>query len=256
MLNISGLVAGYKKEEILHGVDLCASPGTITAVIGPNGCGKSTLLRSVVGMATVFDGAISFQNSSLRGITPKERAKRVAYLAQGRSVPSITVEALVLHGRFAHLSYPRKYKKEDLLLARTAMERMDICHLADRPLSTLSGGMRQKVYIAMALCQGAQLILLDEPGTYLDVAHQLKLDKILRSLCDEGKTVVCVSHDLLGALKSADRVAVMDGGRILMTDTPETILESGLIPKVFSVDVKSFTDGGTTGLYYSEGGTL
>lgn len=249
MLEITGLFASYGKNGVLRGVDLTLERGTLTSLIGPNGCGKSTLLRSIVG-ALRYDGTIRLDGMSLQSMPDSLRAQKIAYLPQVRDIPDITVGRLVLHGRFPYLSYPRRYRRVDLEIAQSAMERMGIAELSRRPVAQLSGGMRQKVYIAMALCQQAEIIMLDEPAAYLDISEQLKLAGMLRMLADEGRTVLAVSHDIAAALKSSDRIAVMQDGAVKAAGTVRDIIESGVISDVFGVDVFSSEQSGETEYFF------
>ena len=164
------------------------------------------------------------------------RAQKISYLAQGTNVPDITVENLVLHGRFPYLSYPRHYRACDRAAARKAMKKMSIQSIADRHLRELSGGMRQKVYIAMALCQETDVILMDEPMSYLDIDQQFKLADTMKNLADEGRTVISVLHDIILALKISDQIAVMENGRVVCAGSPEEILEKKIIPRIFHVE--------------------
>lgn len=239
MLEVNGLCVAYGRTQVLHGASICAERAMITTLVGPNGCGKSTLLRAIAGVLTPCGGEVLLDGEPLLGMKSSLRAQKIAYLAQGRNVPDITVGQMVLNGRFPYLSYPRRYRPEDVVIARSAMERMGISELADLPLSQLSGGMRQKVYLAMALCQQAGVIMLDEPATYLDISEQLRLDRILRSLADEGRTVLTVSHDIAGALKNSDRIAVMQDGVVRISGSVPEILESGIVTEVFGVDILS-----------------
>ena len=149
----------------------------------------------------------------------------------------MSVRQLVLHGRFPYLSYPRRYRPQDMAVAEDAMRRMDVLDLADMPLQQLSGGQRQKVYIAMALAQDTPVMLLDEPTTFLDVAHQLQLLRLARTLAEGGKHVLMVIHDLPHALRMADRVALMRQGEIVFQGTPEQAYASGLLEEVFGVRI-------------------
>lgn len=250
MLEINGVFASYGKQKVLRGVDLTLARGTLTSLIGPNGCGKSTLLRTIVGLLPCTEGTISLDGVSLCRMSNSVRAQRIAYLAQGRDVPDITVGRLVLHGRFPYLSYPRRYRREDFGIAQRAMERMGIAELCDRPVAQLSGGTRQKAYIAMALCQQPEIIMLDEPSAYLDISEQLRLADMLRMLADEGHTVLSVSHDIATALKSSDRIAVMRDGAVRSVGTAEEILESGAIPEVFGVEVLSAQQYGESEYFF------
>lgn len=237
MLEIKDLRGGYAGREVLHGVSLEAQSGGITAILGPNGCGKSTLLKAVCGIVPAASGRVRLDGADLLALSPKRLAQRVSYLAQSRQVPDMTVERLVLHGRFPYLSYPRRYRAEDYRIAGEAMERMGILDLAETPLDQLSGGQRQKVYIAMALAQDTEVILLDEPTTYLDVAHQFQVLRQAGALADAGKHVLMVIHDLSHALEAADRVVLMGEGTVAIQGTPEAVYASGALEEVFGVRV-------------------
>lgn len=235
MLEIRGLCAGYGSKEILRDVSVDVPEGTVSVLLGPNGCGKSTLLKSLCGIITPTGGTARLDGEDLLALESRPLARKVAYLAQDRRVPDITVERLVLHGRFPHLGYPRRYRPEDYAAADSAMERMGLSMLAEEPLSCLSGGQRQKVYIAMALAQDTPVILLDEPTTYLDVAHQLQMLRLARMLAEEGKTVLMVLHDLPHAMTVADRIILLEEGRVAARGEPEEVYTSGMIDRVFGV---------------------
>ena len=168
----------------------------------------------------------------------RDLAKEIAYLAQSKQIPDCSVLRMVLYGRFAYLTYPRRYRKEDFEIARKALSWVGLAHLEDVNMRHLSGGMQQKVYIAMALAQDANTILMDEPTTYLDIAHQLRLMELAKQLAAEGKAVVMVLHDLSQALRTADEVVVLQDGRVAVSGTPEEVYGSGKLQEVFQVDVK------------------
>ena len=237
MLEISRLTAGYGKKEVLHNLSVGFESGRLTAVIGPNGCGKSTLLKAILGLIPDTAGEVALDGTRLSDFRRGEIAKRIAYLAQGHTVPDATVEQMVLRGRFPYLNYPRGYSNRDYDLAYSAMERAGITHLASRHLVTLSGGLRQTAYIAMALAQDTDYILLDEPTTYLDVSHQLAFMRLLREIASEGKGIAAVMHDLPLALNFADCVAVMAEGNIVAIGTPREIAGSGVIEEVFGIQL-------------------
>lgn len=183
-----------------------------------------------------------------------EIARKAAYLPQGKNVPDITAGRMVLHGRFPYLRYPRKYRETDFRLAGEAMERMGIGNLAQKQMSELSGGMRQKVYIAMALAQQAQMIVMDEPTTYLDIGQQMKFAQMMKELAGEGITIVLVLHDILLALQISDRIAAMQEGRILRCAAPEEILQEGIVELLYKVTVKSCrTEAGVQYFYEMPG---
>lgn len=238
MIEIQHLCAGYGKREILHDVNLTVNSGEITTLLGSNGCGKSTLLKSIVGLLPVNSGDVLVDGVSLLPKSSTQRARQVAYLAQGRSVPEITVERMVLHGRFPHLRYPRRYQKEDYEVAQHAMEEMGIAHLATQPMANLSGGMRQKVYIAMALAQQAPVILLDEPTTYLDVSQQIKFMDVAEKLAGQGKAVLMVLHDVIMAMKLSHQLAILQDGAITHVGPPQNMLEAGVLTQLCQVDIQ------------------
>ena len=228
MVKLKGISAGYGEKTVLQNISMDFPPGTVTAIVGPNGCGKSTRLKTAAGLLPVTAGEIAAE---------EPRARRIASSPQSRSVPEMTAGRLVLHGRFPWLSWPRQYRAEDEAAARAAMERLGVAELSDTPLAELSGGTRQKCYLAMALAQGADTLLLDEPTSFLDIGHQLQLMALCRELAAEGKALAVVLHDLPLALGYADLVAVMDAGRLLALDTPEAIFSSGLLDRIFGVRV-------------------
>lgn len=249
MLELRALSAGYSGNPVLHQISLSFESGTVTAVAGPNGCGKSTLLKAMAGILPA-SGEVLLEEQSMTCLSSRLRAQKIAFLPQSRQVPEISVGRLVLHGRFPYLRYPRQYRKEDYAAAEDAMEALNLSGLADRPLASLSGGQRQKAYIAMALAQDTAAVLLDEPTTFLDIAHQLQLMELARSLAAKGKTVVLVLHDLTLALEHADRLVIMDRGSILSHGTPEEVFQSGCLKDVFGVDVGRTLVAGTWKYYY------
>lgn len=237
MLEIKNLCAGYGGTEILHQVELSIPSGAVTVIVGPNGCGKSTLLKAIAGIHPASGGSITLHGTDLTAVSQRELARKIAYLPQNRPVPEITVERLVLHGRFPYLSYPRHYRQEDLQMAQQAMETMGIGDLAHRMLGTLSGGQRQKVYIAMTLAQNTPVVMLDEPTTFLDIAHQMQLIREAHVLARTGKAVVLVLHDLALALTQCDHLAVMHHGKILAQGNAEMVYHSGMLDTAFGVRV-------------------
>ena len=252
MLEIRTLSAGYSGNTVLNHFHASIPEQKITVLLGPNGCGKSTLLKAICGILPAKEGQILLQGQDLRLLPPRELAKTVAYLAQSRRVPDITVRQLVLHGRFPYLSYPRKYRKLDQDITDAALEKMHISHLADTSLTALSGGQRQTVYIAMALAQDTPIVLLDEPTTYLDVRHQLQIMEEARELRREGKTVLMVLHDLNQALQVADEVLLMKQGECMIQGTPEAVFNSKKMDRVFGVNIRRIpTERGWQ--YYWEG---
>lgn len=242
MIAIKDLYSGYGDDDILKGVSLNILNNKLTVIAGPNGCGKSTLLKTISGIIKKTSGSIFIDDVDLSNISPLDRAKRIAYLSQNRSVPDIAVKNLVLHGRFPYLSYPRRYRAEDREAVDMSLERMGIEGLRDKMVSELSGGERQKVYIAMALAQGSDYLLLDEPTTFLDISHQFQLLDLAKELCSENKSVVMVLHNLESALSIADSFILLDKGRLLFEGSVDDVYSSKLIDKVFNVEIKKESD--------------
>ena len=238
MLEVKNISAGYGKQTVLDGVTVSFEKGKLTSIIGPNGCGKSTLLGTALGILPLSHGEIFVDGQDLRELSRNEIAKKIAYLSQGKSTPDMTVMQMVLHGRFPYLSYPRRYTRLDKEIAYSAMERVGILSFADKPLYSLSGGMQQNAYIAMALAQDTDYILLDEPTTYLDISHQLSMMKILRELADGGKGIVTVMHDLPMAFDFSDEIAVLNNKRIIFKDQPKKLADTSDIKAIFGVQVK------------------
>ncbi|MBQ8448598.1 MAG: ABC transporter ATP-binding protein [Clostridia bacterium] len=238
MIKLENLSASYGKQPVIGGACASFEKGKLTAIIGVNGSGKSTLLKAMLGILPCTQGNVFIDGAELSALKRNEIAKRAAYLSQGKEAPDMTVGEMVLHGRFPYLSYPRRYTKKDRSFARAAMEQVGISGLADKPLHTLSGGMRQTAYIAMALAQDTDYILLDEPTTYLDISHQLELMAILRKLADNGKGVITVMHDLPMAFDFSDEIAILHGGKIICKGEPLAVATAPYIKSIFGVGLK------------------
>ena len=243
MIELKSISAGYGKSLVLDGVNASLEKGKLTCIVGENGCGKSTLLKTIIGILEVTNGEITVDGDSISALGRGEIAKRIAYLAQSKSTPDMTVGQMVIHGRFPYLSYPRRYRAVDREIAERAMEDVGISHLAKKPLGELSGGMRQNAYLAMALAQDTDDILLDEPTTYLDVAHQLDLMRLLRRLADGGKGIVMVMHDLPLALDFSDSIIVIRNGGVVAQASPSEIFSSPMIREIFGVQIEKTESG-------------
>lgn len=252
MIELKSVSAGYDGKAVVRDASLAFEQGKITVLAGPNGCGKSTLLKTIVGIVPCLTGEILINRISTREMNTKQVAKKVAYLAQNKKAPDISVMKMVLHGRFAHLSYPRKYGAKDIEIAKKAICWAGLEAESETLVSKLSGGMQQKVYIAMALAQDTDAILLDEPTTYLDVAHQLRLMAMVKNLAEEGKAVVMVLHDLTQAMQIADKVVVMKGGKIIAQGTTEEVYGNKSLEEAFGVQIRRLqTEEGEIVWHYS-----
>lgn len=248
LLSVQSVSSCYNGREVLHKVSADFNGGKITAVIGPNGSGKSTLLKTLIGIVPKKEGEIFSEGRNTESMSSLEIARRIAYLPQMKSIPDITVKTMVLHGRFSHLSYPRRYRKEDIESVEKAMEITGISEYADKNVSSLSGGTVQLVFLAMALAQSSKMILMDEPTTFLDISHQINLMKLCRSLAAEGKAVAAVLHDIPLALKYADDMIVMSDGKTVMSGTTSSVYKSGVLNKVFNIEIKEAA--AETGIIY------
>lgn len=253
MVEISDLTVGYRGVSVVEDVSIAFAPGEVLVLVGPNGCGKSTLIRSVLGLQEPLRGEVLFDGRPASTLSAREIAQKAAFLPQSRNVPNITAGRMVLHGRFPYLSYPRRYRKEDHAAAQKALEQAGAGDLADRYLPELSGGERQKVYLAMALAQDTQTIFMDEPTTYLDVRHQLEVMETARQMAREGKAVVAVLHDLYLALRAAHRIGVVAQGRLLALEEPEAVYESGILDRVFGVKLGRVPTERGWQYYYDDG---
>ena len=248
MLEMENVCAGYGKKQVLDRVNAQFEKGKITALIGPNGCGKSTLFKAALGMLPLTGGQITADGMPITHASPGSIARKIAYLSQGKAVPDMTVEQLVLHGRFAHLSYPRRYRTVDKEIALSAMKRMHMERWATTPVSSLSGGMRQNVYIAMALAQDTDYILLDEPTTYLDMANCFQLMDILSELAAGGKGVIAILHDLTLAMTYSDRIIAMAEGQTVLSGTPLDLFDTHDIDRIFGIHLQRVSR--PEGFYY------
>lgn len=235
---------GYHGRPILENVDLTFPRGCVTVLLGPNGCGKSTLLKTVLGLIPPLSGQILYDGQPVSGLSGGEIARRAAYMAQSHAIPNITARRMVLHGRFPYLSFPRRYRREDYEAVDRALRAAGGLELADRPMAELSGGQRQKIYLAMALAQETETVLMDEPTTWLDIRHQLEVMRTARALAEDGRAVGLVSHDLCLSMCTAHRVAVLAEGRLLLAAAPEEVFRQGVLDRAFGVKVRRVAAGG------------
>lgn len=236
-LHATDLTLGYGTREVVVVPELRLERNGIVALIGPNGCGKSTLLKALGGLLEPASGRIDLDGRALSSWAPKPLARRLASLPQAPSAPDgIGVRQLVAHGRYPHQGLFARQSSHDRDVIDWAMAATGVDHLRDRVFHTLSGGERQRAWIAMTLAQEAEILLLDEPTTFLDMGHQVELLELLAQLQGARRlTVVMVLHDLNQASQYADRLLAMRDGRIVADGPPHRIVDSRLTEMLFGL---------------------
>ncbi len=243
-LQAADLRVGYGDRMIVDGLDLDVVGGTVTCVIGPNGCGKSTLLRAMGRLLPARGGAVLLDGKRIDRVPTREVAKVLGMLPQAPQAPEgLTVADLVARGRQPHQAWYRQWSSDDEAAVAEALELTNMESLADRTVDELSGGQRQRAWISMALAQGTDLLLLDEPTTYLDLAHQIDVLDLVQRLHDEmGRTVVMVLHDLNLAARYAEHLVAMKDGRIVVQGPPAEVLTEEVLLEVFGLDARVVAD--------------
>lgn len=236
------VTAGYDRgaAPVVQDLTLALGKREITALIGPNGCGKSTLLSLVPRLLKPWAGRVIYRDAPLTALSQREAAQKIACLSQHHTAPGdLSVRTLVSYGRYPHQSNSAL----DRAIVADALSRTDLTALADRPLSTLSGGERQRAWIAMAVAQQPEILLLDEPTTYLDVGYQIEVLELITALRNElGLTVLMVLHDLNLAARYADRLCVMQAGRLVADGAPTAVLTPDMLRQVFGIAADVHTD--------------
>ena len=244
MIELVDVIISYRGHDALAIPEASFGNGKVTAVVGRNGSGKSTLLRALAGIIP-YRGSIRVDGDELSGIPHRERARRTAYLPQTLSTPAMDVATLVSHGRFSRLGPLRAMGADDRSAVQRAMELTDVWELRDRPVSEISGGERQRAYLAMVVAQDAPMLLLDEPGAHLDVAHRRDVVRIMRRLADEGKGVVVASHDLPETFAVCNEACVINRGTIgAWGDTGSIVENDGLLLDAMGVCVRRIEGDG------------
>ncbi|WP_206797362.1 ABC transporter ATP-binding protein [Amycolatopsis sp. MtRt-6] len=236
-LRVQDLRVAYDDRVVIDGLDLDIPPGRITAIVGANACGKSTLLRTMARLLTPKSGAVYLDGRSIQDMPTRQVAQRLGILPQSPVAPEgMTVADLVGRGRAPHQSWWRQWSTSDEGAVASALAATEMTDLADRPVDELSGGQRQRAWIAMAVAQDTPVLLLDEPTTYLDLAHQIDvLDLVVDLNRADGRTVVMVLHDLPQACRYADHVIAMKAGRVVASGEPASVITEELVDEVFDV---------------------
>lgn len=237
-LRTEGLTLAYDGRTVIEGLELEIPDGRITAIVGPNASGKSTLLRGLARLMRPEAGRVTLDGRDIRSYAPRDFARRVAVLPQQPVAPDgVLVAELVARGRHPHRSWFGGRSSDDDRIVAEVLEATGTAELADRSVSELSGGQRQRVWIAMALAQRADIVLLDEPTSFLDVSHQLELlDLLTDSNRARGTTVVMVLHELNLAARYADRLVVIEGGRVAAVGEPAEVMTVETMNAAFGLE--------------------
>ncbi len=243
-IEVRGLHVGYGARRVLRGLDCTVPEGGITAIIGANASGKSTLLRTMARLLRPSEGAVLLDGSAIASLPTREVARRLGFLPQSPTPPeALTVEDLVGRGRFPHQRLGRRRSREDRRAIDWALEATDTAALRERPVDQLSGGQRQRVWIAMALAQDTPALLLDEPTTYLDLAHQMEVLDLLADLNRErGRTVVLVLHDVNQACRYAHHLIALRDGEVHAAGPPAEVVGEEMIATVLGVRCRVMPD--------------
>ena len=215
MLKYENITAGFKNTAVINDINVSFPYGTVTAILGPNGCGKSTLVQCLANKKLLLEGSITLDDIPLYSLTPTRRAKRIAHLPQIREVPSMNAETLVEQGRFPYSTIMKKRTDQDDRIIRRVMELTNTLEFVGKNVKKLSVGECQRVFLAMVLAQNSDYLVLDEPTASLDIKHRLEFLELLRTLRNQGKTIIVIFHDISEALQIADILVLMKEGKII-----------------------------------------
>ncbi|NUN67238.1 ABC transporter ATP-binding protein (plasmid) [Pseudanabaena biceps] len=238
------LSLAYENTTIIQELSLTVPIEKVTALVGANGCGKSTLLRGLARLLKPSGGAVYLDGKSIIKRSTKSVAQQLGLLPQNPIAPEgLTVKDLVAQGRYPYQNWMQQWSVQDERFVQQALEMTDLIELSDRPLDTLSGGQRQRAWIAMALAQNTKILLLDEPTTFLDLAHQMEVLDLLHELNQQqGRTIVMVLHDLNQACRYADYLVAIKDGQIFAEGEPETVITAEIVQSVFNLKCRIYPD--------------
>ncbi|GKZ03034.1 ABC transporter ATP-binding protein [Paraclostridium bifermentans] len=238
MISCKNLKVGYEEKVIIENLSLSINKGEVVSIIGPNGCGKSTLLKTLSRIIKPMSGGIYIQNESIKNLKSKHISQKVCLLSQHNDAPGdLTVEELVYFGRIPHKKWYESKTKSDEEIVNWAIENTGLKRYKNTPINSLSGGERQRAYIAQALCQKPNILLLDEPTTYLDISYQLEVMELVREINEKFNiTIVMVLHELNQASKYSDRLVIMKDGEIVSDGCPKEVINKETIKQVYKIE--------------------
>lgn len=244
ILTTQNLTLAYEGTPIVHDLTLAIPSGRVTVLVGANGCGKSTLLRGLARLLKPVQGTVFLDGKAIAQYSTKAVAQQLGLLPQNPVAPEgLTVKDLVAQGRYPYQNWLQQWSAHDEHYVQQALEITDLVELGDRPLDTLSGGQRQRAWIAMTLAQNTQILLLDEPTTFLDLAHQIEILDLLHHLNrEQGRTIVMVLHDLNQACRYADYLVAIKAGQVFAAGAPDTVITKDTVQAVFNLKCQIYPD--------------
>lgn len=243
-LDIDDLKISYEKYNVIDGVNLSIEQGDIVSIIGRNGCGKSTILKAIINLLSIDRGKITFRGKEVKKYKAKELAQKIAFLSQQKlAYPDLTVETLVSYGRYPHLKFGKFLNEQDRNVIDKALHQTGIYHLKDKSIKKLSGGERQRAWIAMAICQEPEILILDEPTTYLDIAYQIEVLELIKKLNEESHmTIIMVLHDINLAARYSKKIYAIKDKKIYAYGEPQHIVCAKVMEEVFTIKGDFYVD--------------
>lgn len=237
MFDLQGVSCGYATDPILQALNFSLHPGELTVLLGKNGSGKSTLLKTLSRLLLPLEGNLVLDGKNQRLFQKKEWAKCVAYHDQHHDIPDMDTKTLLAHSRYPYQGFIRELSRDDQAAIDRAVEHMQIEEILNKPLGQLSGGYLQRVYLALTLARETGYILFDEPDAHLDVNQQHLVYKLLTDLAKQGHGVFASLHDLSSALKIADRILLLDQGRLEFDGSAEQAIDCGILQSIFQINI-------------------
>lgn len=243
-ISVENIYLSYRKKNVIKDVSFNVDDGEIVCLIGPNGSGKSTILKALSRCINPSEGRVLLDGTDIKKINTKDAAKKIAILPQVKITPSDTkVEELVGYGRYPHLKHGSMLKSNDKEIIAWSLKKTGLVEMKDRAVETLSGGERQRAWIAMTLCQKTQILIMDEPTTYLDIQYQIETLELIRELNQKLKiTIIMVLHDLNQAARYSDRILVINKGMLWASGKSRDVLNKNLLKDVFNISADIYED--------------